>query len=201
MPVYALGNVAPNVRQAAQAAGSAFGIATIYGVGFRDGVSDHPKGLALDFMTGGNPSKGDSVSNYFFQNNAMYGVTYIIWKQHIWNVTRASEGWRLMPDRGSTTANHFDHVHVSFKRLTGVNGTPTTPPNASGVIGVPNPVTGLVDIGKFFVFITDPHNWLRLGMFVLGFSLIIIALIMIVASGKQGLANAAKTVTKGVKNV
>jgi len=25
----------------------------------------------------------------------------------------AEEGWRLMPDRGSTTANHYDHVHVS----------------------------------------------------------------------------------------
>jgi hypothetical protein len=26
---------------------------------------------------------------------------------------RASEGWRYMEDRGSTTANHYDHVHVS----------------------------------------------------------------------------------------
>ena len=26
---------------------------------------------------------------------------------------RAGEGWRWQPDRGSTTANHYDHVHVS----------------------------------------------------------------------------------------
>ncbi|MDQ1640746.1 MAG: hypothetical protein QOJ90_97, partial [Actinomycetota bacterium] len=26
---------------------------------------------------------------------------------------RSSEGWRPMADRGSTTANHYDHVHVS----------------------------------------------------------------------------------------
>jgi hypothetical protein len=28
-------------------------------------------------------------------------------------VERSSEGWRYMSDRGSTTANHYDHVHVS----------------------------------------------------------------------------------------
>jgi hypothetical protein len=37
----------------------------------------------------------------------------VIWSQHIWTVQRSSEGWRAMPDRGSTTANHYDHVHVS----------------------------------------------------------------------------------------
>jgi hypothetical protein len=28
-------------------------------------------------------------------------------------VQRSSEGWRWMEDRGSTTANHYDHVHVT----------------------------------------------------------------------------------------
>ena len=41
------------------------------------------------------------------------GVSYVIWSQHIWSVERGSEGWRAMEDRGSTTANHYDHVHVS----------------------------------------------------------------------------------------
>ncbi|MEP7157788.1 MAG: SH3 domain-containing protein, partial [Chloroflexota bacterium] len=35
------------------------------------------------------------------------------WSQRIWSVQRSSEGWRPMADRGSTTANHYDHVHVS----------------------------------------------------------------------------------------
>jgi hypothetical protein len=26
---------------------------------------------------------------------------------------RAGEGWRAMPDRGSATANHYDHVHIA----------------------------------------------------------------------------------------
>ena len=33
--------------------------------------------------------------------------------QQIWTVQRSSEGWRSMSDRGSPTANHMDHVHVS----------------------------------------------------------------------------------------
>ena len=31
----------------------------------------------------------------------------------IWSVERGGEGWRGMSDRGSTTANHYDHVHVT----------------------------------------------------------------------------------------
>ena len=29
------------------------------------------------------------------------------------DAVRASEGWRFFADRGSPTANHMDHVHVS----------------------------------------------------------------------------------------
>ena len=37
----------------------------------------------------------------------------ILLRQHIWTPVRAGEGWRSMPSRGSATANHYDHVHVS----------------------------------------------------------------------------------------
>jgi uncharacterized protein YbdZ (MbtH family) len=37
-------------------------------------------------------------------------VKYIIWKQQI----RYPSGyWRVMEDRGSATANHYNHVHVA----------------------------------------------------------------------------------------
>jgi hypothetical protein len=39
-------------------------------------------------------------------------ITYIIWYQRIWSTN--SPGWRKMADRGSPTANHMDHVHISF---------------------------------------------------------------------------------------
>ena len=41
------------------------------------------------------------------------GIEYIIYSQKIWSVERGGEGWRWMSDRGSTTANHYDHVHVT----------------------------------------------------------------------------------------
>ncbi len=37
----------------------------------------------------------------------------MLWSRQIWTVQRNSEGWRAMKDRGSTTANHEDHVHVT----------------------------------------------------------------------------------------
>jgi hypothetical protein len=41
------------------------------------------------------------------------GVSEVIWSQRIWTVERSSDGWRWMEDRGSDTANHYDHVHVT----------------------------------------------------------------------------------------
>jgi hypothetical protein len=44
---------------------------------------------------------------------AELGVSYVIYPQQIWSVERSGEGWRPMASRGSITANHYDHVHVS----------------------------------------------------------------------------------------
>lgn len=110
--IYVLGAVKPWVKTAANEIGNKYAVDTIYGVGARETAnSDHPKGLALDFMVGDDRSKGDQIAADLQQNAAAYNITYIIWKQHIWNVARASEGWRPMPDRGGNTANHYDHVH------------------------------------------------------------------------------------------
>jgi hypothetical protein len=38
---------------------------------------------------------------------------YIIYRQRIWDVRMASSGWVPMENRGSITANHYDHVHSS----------------------------------------------------------------------------------------
>jgi hypothetical protein len=72
---------------------------------------DHGSGHALDIMCTG--SLGDAIAAYVRAHASKLGVSYVIWSQHIWSVERSSEGWRAMPDRGSTTANHYDHVHVS----------------------------------------------------------------------------------------
>lgn len=106
----------PNVRAVAESVGGMFGVPQVLGYGQRSTPnSDHPKGLALDFMVGTDRGMGDSVAQYLQRNAAALGVTYIIWRQHIWNIERSGEGWRLMGDRGGITENHFDHVHCSFR--------------------------------------------------------------------------------------
>lgn len=87
-----------------------------YGVRVEPG-SDHNDGHAVDCMipnwSGANKVVGDQIAAYLQAHASELGISYIIWRQHIWSVARSSEGWRYMADRGSTTANHYDHVHVS----------------------------------------------------------------------------------------
>jgi hypothetical protein len=86
---------------------------SVTGWGGTRGTGDyHGTGQALDIMIP-NSSVGQAIANYVRANYKALGVSEIIWAQHIWTVQRSSEGWRAMEDRGSVTANHYDHVHVS----------------------------------------------------------------------------------------
>ena len=74
-----------------------------------------------------NSSVGQAIANYVRANAKALGVSEVIWSQHIWTVQRSGEGWRSMSDRGSPTANHYDHVHVTVyvelrHRLSGQRG-------------------------------------------------------------------------------
>jgi uncharacterized protein YgiM (DUF1202 family) len=81
--------------------------------GGRSGSGDnHGAGRALDIMSTG--SLGDAIANNVRSHASEFGVSEVIWAQRIWTVQRSSEGWRPMEDRGSATANHYDHVHVSL---------------------------------------------------------------------------------------
>jgi hypothetical protein len=82
---------------------------TSYGTWRGDG--EHGQGRAIDIMTTG--ETGWAVANFLRANYSALGIEYIIFSQNIWSVERAGEGWRGMSDRGSTTANHYDHVHVT----------------------------------------------------------------------------------------
>ncbi|WP_141013569.1 hypothetical protein [Nocardioides sambongensis] len=62
-------------------------------------------------MTSG--GTGWEVAEFLRENYSSFGISYIIYEQQIWSVERSGEGWRGMEDRGSVTANHYDHVHVS----------------------------------------------------------------------------------------
>jgi hypothetical protein len=86
---------------------------SVTGWGGRTGSGgEHSTGQALDIMIP-NSSVGQAIANYVRANYKALGVSEVIWAQHIWTVQRSGEGWRAMSDRGSTTANHYDHVHVT----------------------------------------------------------------------------------------
>ena len=90
---------------------AAFPQVTSYG-GVRPGDDgEHGTGQALDIMITG--STGDEIAEWVRANASALGVSEVIWSQKIWTVERSSEGWRWMDDMGSTTANHYDHVHVT----------------------------------------------------------------------------------------
>ncbi|MBF0787179.1 MULTISPECIES: LysM domain-containing protein [unclassified Streptococcus] len=98
-------------------------VAAIYGITsfslHRPGDNgDHGKGLAVDFIVGNNTELGDQIANYAIQQIGAKNISYIIWKQRFYspspNIYGAANTWNLMPDRGSITENHYDHVHVSM---------------------------------------------------------------------------------------
>jgi hypothetical protein len=85
---------------------------TAYGGVRADSLPQHPSGRALDAMVS-NHGLGQEVANWVRANASQLGVSEIIFAQRIWTVQRGSEGWRGMSDRGSATANHHDHVHIT----------------------------------------------------------------------------------------
>ncbi|HZX07429.1 SH3 domain-containing protein [Kribbella sp.] len=87
-------------------------ISTYGGLRAGDTGSEHATGHAVDIMIN-SASEGQAIADWLKANYKKLGVSQLIWEQHIWTVQRSSEGWRAMPDRGSATANHMDHVHVS----------------------------------------------------------------------------------------
>lgn len=98
-------------------------IANLFGItsfsGYRPGDGgDHGKGLAIDFMVPVSSALGDQIAEYAVQNMASRGINYIIWKQRFYAPYDSKYGpaytWNPMPDRGSVTENHYDHVHVSM---------------------------------------------------------------------------------------
>ena len=72
----------------------------------------HGQGRALDCMIS-DSTVGWDIAHWVRANAKRLGASEVIYRQHIWTVQRSSEGWRSMSDRGSPTANHMDHVHVS----------------------------------------------------------------------------------------
>ncbi|MCE5292024.1 MAG: peptidoglycan DD-metalloendopeptidase family protein [Nocardiaceae bacterium] len=79
------------------------------------GVADHPDGRAVDVMipnyeTGAGVELGNAVRDWVLSNAEFFHVEYVIWRQTYYTPGQSGSA---MEDRGSPTANHFDHVHVT----------------------------------------------------------------------------------------
>jgi len=63
---------------------------------------------------------GRPIAEWVAQNHASLKLKYVIWGQKIWQPSidkyKPWTQWKQMENRGSITANHWDHVHVSFNR-------------------------------------------------------------------------------------
>lgn len=174
---YSLGAVKPHVASAANLLGPKYGITTVHGWGLRAGKSDHPLGLALDFMTS-NVTIGTALAREAQANAAALGITYIIWNRQIWSVARASEGWRHYSSSSDPNTAHTNHVHISFSATPGTGatnlalGTPTALPGADQIMAL---VDLFRNINESVEWITNKDNWIRIGLFAGGFLLVLFA--------------------------
>ncbi len=96
-----------NGARLCSAVDSVFRVGTIGG--YRANAGEHSTGQAIDFMTS-SKSQGDGIAAWVQAHVGEFDVKYLIWRQRYWEPGR---GWKVMEDRGSPTANHYDHVHVT----------------------------------------------------------------------------------------
>lgn len=162
---YVLGAVKQHVKDAANYFGPKHGFTVVYGyraVGSVPG-SDHPKGLALDFMTS-NKQKGDVLVQDLIANAGAWNITYIIWWRRIWQ----NGSWSSY----SGPSPHTNHVHVSFGASRGSGQTVQT---SYGGLGEIDDVLKQTD--RLAQWATNPGSWKRLAIFVIGAILVVRALI------------------------
>lgn len=98
-------------------------ITTTYGLGSRNGRSDHPRGLAVDFMIenyrspAGN-ALGWQLAEWTRTHADELQVKYIIWDMKYWSASQRDRGWVPYTRYGSNPDDnlaHRNHVHVSYR--------------------------------------------------------------------------------------
>ena len=119
----AMNGLTPHTKKMKVALAKKFGITnfSLFRAGDDDGTGHgHNSGMAVDFMVYSDSAKGDQLAEYLTKHMDELGIYYIIWKQRFYmpqqNIYGPANTWNIMPNRGGVTANHYDHVHVSFKK-------------------------------------------------------------------------------------
>lgn len=200
MVSYQLGPVTPFVESVAYILGPMFGISTVYGHRDQGSVpdSDHPKGLALDFMTS-SVAVGDALAGFAIANAKVLGVKYIVWNRQSWNPERGT--WVAYT---ATSNPHTDHVHISFKKdadsgplrefakgfTSGFSGgvVDSAQTTANAITGVLRPLSILTDR------LIAPNFWRRVAAGAIGTGFIIVGLIYL---ARRPIGAVASSVTGG----
>ena len=110
----------PDALMVLRSVNAQFGPHTYAGIGDRPNRSDHPSGRAVDVMitnwsTPTGIAEGDQIASWVQAHAREFGVTYIIWRDRIWNTS--SRDWSSYTHPNGPTSDptlrHLDHVHVS----------------------------------------------------------------------------------------
>jgi len=137
LPAGQTGKVLPHVQRFADALSAATG-ADSFGT-----YVGHDPSLerALDiFVPVDSAVLGTKITDFAIAHLDESGIWYLIYRQRIYNPQIASY-WRPMADRGSPTANHFDHVHISFEDTAPEPNPIPVPPKEPEVSKVAYPLT------------------------------------------------------------
>src|SRR6476661_3062900 len=84
--------------------------------GYRqDALKWHPNGLAIDVMIPDHDSPagidlGNQIAGFALANAQRWNLDHVIWRHAIYLGPKSGQ---YMPEMGSETANHYDHVHIA----------------------------------------------------------------------------------------
>lgn len=107
------GNLTSRTDKVLRAVCGEFPRVSSYG-GYRPGSgSYHGSGQAIDVMVSG--EYGWQIARWARANAGKLGIIEVIYEQKIWTSQRSGDGWRPMASRGSVSADHYDHVHISVR--------------------------------------------------------------------------------------
>jgi hypothetical protein len=81
----------------------------------QDALKWHPNGLAIDVMIPDPFSPegldlGNQIAGFALANAQRWNIDHVIWRHAIYLGPKSGS---YMPEMGSETANHYDHVHIA----------------------------------------------------------------------------------------
>ena len=117
LPAFAGGGLTAHASEVKDYIHRVFGIKEIGGWRPPDRYNEHSTGNALDVMIPNWQSPqgkalGDAIVGWAIKNAAALGLTGVIWRQTSYGYGGSFTTGKPMPDRGSPTQNHMDHVHI-----------------------------------------------------------------------------------------